>query len=354
MTAQVAVSTAQKRNAEYEAAQKHKKKTKTAVLAEAPNPKPKTIFDSSEEEEEEQENRHESSEEGEDEDDIAGSSEGEGYSFGEEEEDEASGSSDEEKERQEENGASANKDGEDDEEGEEEEEGYAGSSEEEGDKENGSGSDGGEKPGIRFADGSNAFRAAFTKIMEKKVPDDGLGPVLSAHKKLIAKKLDEEAIKLKVRSEAKKEKRLMREKGHVKLESFLDAKEKSLVRLATKGVVKLFNAVSKAQSVKNSFDVSNSKGAKAATKESKAAFLSELRGVSRSVKPAQFGPIKTQSSTIGEVKNEVKEPGWAALRDDFMLTSSKFKDWDKTPDAAAEDVLQEMPVDDSDNSSDVD
>lgn len=35
------------------------------------------------------------------------------------------------------------------------------------------------------------------------------GPVLSAHKKLIAKKLDEEANELKVKSEAKKEKRLV-------------------------------------------------------------------------------------------------------------------------------------------------
>ncbi|XP_059075959.1 uncharacterized protein LOC131061134 isoform X2 [Cryptomeria japonica] len=244
---------------------------------------------------------------------------------------------------------------EEEEEEEEEEEGYAGSSEEDEDE------DGsniyGEKKGILFTEGSNAFCAAFAKIMEKKVADDALGPVLSAHKKLIAKKLDEEANELKAKSEAKKEKRLIREKGHVKPENFLDGKEKSLIRLATKGVVKLFNAVSKAQSVQNAFDVSKSKEAKVATKESKAAFLSELRGASSSVKPGQISSMKTPSKLIAEAKNEqnnaTKEPRWAPLRDDFMLTSSKLKDWDKMPDAAA-DIAEEMQGGDSDNSSDED
>eukprot|EP01018_Ginkgo_biloba_P022183 Gb_02452 [translate_table: standard] len=57
---------------------------------------------------------------------------------------------------------------------EEKEEGYAGSSEEEEKLDDGSGSDG-EQRGNKFAEGSNAFRAAFSKIMEIKVPDDALG-----------------------------------------------------------------------------------------------------------------------------------------------------------------------------------
>eukprot|EP01018_Ginkgo_biloba_P020198 Gb_04480 [translate_table: standard] len=322
-----------KRRAEAEAEHEHIKKGKKMDSTQASNPLLEGHSGLSEEE------------------NVDGSSEEEEYLFGEEEEEVASGSSEEEMEEEESAASKGLK--QEKKEGsrsiveEKEEEGYAGSSEEEEEMDDGSGSDG-EQRGNKFAEGSNAFRAAFSKIMEKKVADDALGPVLSAHKKLIAKKLDEEANELKVKSEAKKEKRLLREKGHVKPENFLDAKEKSLIRLATKGVVKLFNAVSKAQSVQTGYDISKSQGAKAAKKESKAAFLSELRGasISSSSKPAQFSSVTALSSSNMEVKNgqrdSLNEPRWAALRDDFMLTSSRLKDWDKMQDVAAVDVVNEM------------
>lgn len=85
------------------------------------------------------------------------------------------------------------------------------------------------------------------KILKKSASDDILGPVLSAHKKLVAEKLAEEDVERKVKGEAKKEKHLIREKGHEKPANFLDTYEKSLIAVATKGVVKLFNAVNKAQ-----------------------------------------------------------------------------------------------------------
>nr|CAD1835565.1 unnamed protein product [Ananas comosus var. bracteatus] len=72
---------------------------------------------------------------------------------------------------------------------------------EEGDRE------GGHRGGImRFDEGCRAFRFAFLKIMKKKLPNDALGPMLSAHKKLIAEKLAEEEAEHKVKGEAKKEK----------------------------------------------------------------------------------------------------------------------------------------------------
>lgn len=319
---EVVVSSPQKRRAETIAADKSIKKTKMTDIAQELNTN--QASDSHEEE-----NFSENSEE-------------DGYSFGSEEEDEVNDCEEDESSRsprEEENDGSRSIIAEVKKEKDEED--YAGSSEDES-----SGSSDCEKGGVRFAEGSNAFRAAFSRIMEKKVADDALGPVLSAHKKLIAKRLDEEA-EFKVKSEAKKEKRLLRERGHVKPESSFDAKEKSLIRLATKGVVKLFNAVSKAQSVQAGFDVSKSKDAKAARKESKAAFLSELRreNQSNSFKPGQFCSVKAHSSSSMEAKNgqvdTANESGWAALRDDFMLTSSKLKDWDKMKDTAAVD---EMPV----------
>uniref|UniRef100_A0A2N9IQL8 Uncharacterized protein n=1 Tax=Fagus sylvatica TaxID=28930 RepID=A0A2N9IQL8_FAGSY len=49
------------------------------------------------------------------------------------------------------------------------------------------------QPGItQLVDGSRAFRMAFKSIINKMVPHDILGPVMSAHKKLIGEKLAEE------------------------------------------------------------------------------------------------------------------------------------------------------------------
>eukprot|EP00252_Welwitschia_mirabilis_P015206 TRINITY_DN33456_c0_g1_i1.p1 TRINITY_DN33456_c0_g1~~TRINITY_DN33456_c0_g1_i1.p1 ORF type:complete len:339 (-),score=101.93 TRINITY_DN33456_c0_g1_i1:398-1414(-) len=206
------------------------------------------------------------------------------------------------------------------------EEGYSGSSEEDEDESEDEGEDGG-KAGDKFVDGFSAYRSAFLKTMDMKVSDDALGPVLAANKTLIAKRLDE-ANSTQAKSEAKKEKHLLREKGHVIPENVLDTKEKSLVRLATKGVVKLFNAVSKAQSVQSGFDVSKSKNAKIARKESKAAFLKELN---RMDQPKVLNPGLIDSRK--EANANQTGCGWAALQDNFMLTSSRFKDWDKMPEA---------------------
>jgi len=61
----------------------------------------------------------------------------------------------------------------------------------------------------RFEQGCRAFRVAFLKIMNKKLPDDPLGPILSAHKKLVAAKLAEEAGEHKPKGEARKERRVL-------------------------------------------------------------------------------------------------------------------------------------------------
>ncbi|KAL5704797.1 hypothetical protein ACHQM5_023172 [Ranunculus cassubicifolius] len=176
----------------------------------------------------------------------------------------------------------------------------------------------------KFSDGCRAFKMAFTKITSKSVPDDLLGPVLSGHKKLIAEKLAEEVSERAVKGDAKKEKQLVAEKGHVMPENFLNAHEKFLISVATKGVVKLFNAVNKAQNAQKGLNPGSFKDAKALGKRKKAAFYSELRKKSSDAPP----------------KGSNDEPGWAPLRDSYMLTNSKLKDWDKKPqDQAADDDM---------------
>lgn len=202
--------------------------------------------------------------------------------------------------------------------------------------------DGEVQPGItKFIDGCNAFRLAFKKILKKSASDDILGPVLSAHKKLVAEKLAEEDVERKVKGEAKKEKHLIREKGHEKPANFLDTYEKSLIAVATKGVVKLFNAVNKAQHAQKGLNPSRAKDEKVIKKRRREVFFSELGKA----------PSQTTVSKAGASNSlEDEGPAWAPLRDTYMLTNPKLKDWDKNPDTTVDDDVR-MPAD-SDSSDD--
>ncbi|KAL6999853.1 hypothetical protein U1Q18_001009 [Sarracenia purpurea var. burkii] len=198
-------------------------------------------------------------------------------------------------------------------------------------------------PGVtKFTEGCNAFRMAFKKITKKNVSDDILGPVLSAHKKLFAEKLAEEESDRKVKGEAKKEKHLMGEKGHVKPANFLDSHEKFLIGVATKGVVKLFNAVNKAQNAQKGLNPLRSKDAKAIRKRRKEAFFSELGKTSSQ---------RTETPTRAHVSTGAMDdegPAWAPLRDGYMLTNPKLKDWDKVQDTTVANNVDRMSSDSSD------
>ncbi|KAI4364098.1 hypothetical protein MLD38_020235 [Melastoma candidum] len=186
----------------------------------------------------------------------------------------------------------------------------------------------------KFEDGSNAFRAAFTSIMKNVVTDDGLGPVLSAQRKLVAEKLAEVGVEKKVKGEAKKEKQLVKEKGHVKPANYIDAREKFLISVATKGVVKLFNAVNKAQHVQKGLNPSRSKDEKVIKKRRKEAFFSELKK-----------PSSSSSANLTKVgtSGEDQAPAWAPLRDTYMFSNPGLKDWDKVQDASEGEGGGEMP-----------
>ncbi|XVF31938.1 hypothetical protein REPUB_Repub17cG0038000 [Reevesia pubescens] len=196
------------------------------------------------------------------------------------------------------------------------------------------------QPGImKFTEGVRAFRLAFKNILKRNVADDSLGPVLSGHKQLVAKKLAEEEAERKVKGEAKKEKHLVAEKGHVKPANNLVSHEKFLIGIATKGVVKLFNAVNKAQKAQKGLDSSRTKEAKVIRKRTKEAFFSELGKTSL---PARDSSSK--GNTSSDPKND-EGPAWAPLRDNYMLTNPKLKDWDKMAEQAIADDVGRMSED---------
>ncbi|XP_052179068.1 uncharacterized protein LOC127792574 [Diospyros lotus] len=204
--------------------------------------------------------------------------------------------------------------------------------------------DGEIQPGImKFAEGCKAFRIAFKKITKTNVSDDLLGPVLSAHKKLLAEKLAEERAERKVKGEAKREKHLIGEKGHVKPANFLDSREKFLIGIATKGVVKLFNAVNKAQNAQKGLNPSRSKDEKAIRKRKKEVLFSELGKTSSQAAESLTKAPRSPATVDGE------GPAWAPLRDGYMLTNPKLKDWDKMEGTSVADHVGKMS---SDSSSD--
>lgn len=205
-------------------------------------------------------------------------------------------------------------------------------------KENSEGEETGKiQPGVpRFAEGCKGFRMAFKAIMKKSKEDDTLGPILSAKKHLVAKKLAEEEAERTVRGQAKREKHLVAEKGHVKPANYLDTHEKFLIGVATKGVVKLFNAVNKAQHAQKGLNPSRSKDAKVIKKRRKQAFFSELGKTSTAE-----AKTKSSNSTGDEA------PAWAPLRDNFMLANPKLKDWDKKQDTTQANELDGMSGDES-------
>ncbi|KAJ8723828.1 hypothetical protein PYW07_007808 [Mythimna separata] len=123
-------------------------------------------------------------------------------------------------------------------------------------------------------------------------------------------------------------KRVKHEKPSIRVKPNILEKdrERLLTKIATKGVVQLFNAVRNQQkSLEQEMDrndLSESKKEKILKKFDKRAFLDTLMGQSKSI-------IVDEHTKVA--KNEIKDedkPKWSALRDDFMM-GAKMKDWDK-------------------------
>ncbi|GJN24253.1 hypothetical protein PR202_gb11984 [Eleusine coracana subsp. coracana] len=206
----------------------------------------------------------------------------------------------------------------------------------------------------RFEEGCRAFRVAFQKIMSKKLPDDPLGPILSAHKKLVAAKLAEEVEERKPKGEARKEKRAAAEKGHVLPKEHLETHDKELIKIATQGVVRLFNAVSKAQKPRNDLNPSSTRDAKGILCSSFLCYfwISRYRVAKIEASKSDASHYKAVIHYINlllhimHAGKDEDEPGWAPLRDTYML-GSKLKDWDKMKDTAVESEQTKAPLGDS-------
>lgn len=155
--------------------------------------------------------------------------------------------------------------------------------------------------------------------------------------KSVAKRKAEDAADQKADKEAKLMRLAMKKQGHVipkkrGEDPESDVREKALQKIATKGVVQLFNAVAKAQRrVKEATEATGNR-AKAA-KLGKASFLSELRNASKQADGGNNqGKQQRQSQQVGDDDAaEGENKGWDVLKESFtgLKSSGKMKDWDR-------------------------
>ncbi|XP_015266486.1 PREDICTED: RRP15-like protein [Gekko japonicus] len=115
--------------------------------------------------------------------------------------------------------------------------------------------------------------------------------------------------------------------------------ERNLQRIATRGVVQLFNAVRKHQrnveEKAKEAGTSDRKRAKLISSVSKRDFINVLRGM-EGTEVEQNTIRKSLKSKQGDAKSE-EGPAWSILRDNFMMGAS-MKDWDKKSDGEDNNV----------------
>ncbi|XP_072189716.1 RRP15-like protein [Excalfactoria chinensis] len=180
-------------------------------------------------------------------------------------------------------------------------------------------------PGSGWAD-------AMAKVLNKKIPQNK-STILAKNKKLEKEREKEKQERLEKRMKLDK-KREWEMMCRVKPDVVRDRdRERNLQRIATRGVVQLFNAVRTHQ---KNVDEKVKKGAKSERQRakllssvSKKDFINVLRSM-EGAKGNHNSAKKAAKSEQGEVKSE-EGPEWNILRDDFMMGAS-MKDWDKESD----------------------
>ncbi|XP_064600541.1 RRP15-like protein [Liolophura sinensis] len=198
---------------------------------------------------------------------------------------------------------------------------------------------------------------AMAKILNNKVPRNT--PTI------LAKGMTEREIqkKKKESSETNQEeatvataekKKLWEEMARVKPNPLEKDRERRLQKIATRGVVQLFNAVKKQQkSVEEKLSAvgsSERKRSKVLESVTKGAFLDLLRGTRVNV--SKDGAVKSRKPQQTPPEDTAEEGKWDILREDFMMGAT-LKDWDKeqSGDEGGSGVLGNEDGSDSDGDS---
>ncbi|XP_068189452.1 RRP15-like protein isoform X2 [Antennarius striatus] len=183
--------------------------------------------------------------------------------------------------------------------------------------------DGGQDEGGQDGAADTGWAEAMAKILGKKVSESKT-TILVKNRELdkIKEKEQQQLLEKKKQVDRKRAWEMMcREKPDVVKDR---ENERALQRIATRGVVQLFNAVRKHQKTINDkvkeVGGSERKKAKLLSCVSKKDFIDVLRQAD--------GGNKTEKKTAAAAE---ETPPWSVLRDDYMMGAS-MKDWDKHSD----------------------
>ncbi|XP_078484756.1 RRP15-like protein [Ciona intestinalis] len=168
---------------------------------------------------------------------------------------------------------------------------------------------------------------AMAKVLVKQGPKDAETVILAKKTDVASDEEDEEENKLERKRKINK-KRKWEGMNFAKPNVLEKDYERSLQKVATRGVVQLFNAVKKHQKQmeeKLKSVTTESKKEKVIQDVDKGKFLDMLKG--------DIGAPANKSFK----DDEEDKPGWSVLRDDFLL-GNNMKDWDKESDEETGDV----------------
>lgn len=218
-------------------------------------------------------------------------------------------------------------------------------------------------------DHSGVFRA-INSILTSKRPSEHVNPILSKRRKLAQKEAAENEIcEAKARIAANNkvlERRKMQDKDVTKPDVSTAAHEHVLRKIATRGVLRLFNAIAQHQrQCRDDVDENlphKAQKEKAQKKKAKSRdlFLKLLRGQEIDLSHAITGAAAASKDEAegaaegGGSSDDAKDssdedekssapapaptqPKWRVLQDDLLLGPSKLKDWDAASESSEDD-----------------
>lgn len=211
------------------------------------------------------------------------------------------------------------------------------------------------------AEGNSGWADAMRKILQTKKPKRKKTIVLSKAKKLCDTKekedkesslFDIEKVKEEVK-EIKEEGDVVKKPKEKKLgirvkPSIMDReRERTLQKIATKGVVQLFNAVKQQQGEINK-KLSEAgplerKREQVLRSIDKTKFLDVLMGGSKSI--SVDNDVKNEEQENKKLEKKKDKETWSVLREDFVM-GTKLKDWDRKEQDEDSSAIEDMDSDD--------
>lgn len=163
-----------------------------------------------------------------------------------------------------------------------------------------------------------ALSDVMSKILHKKTQKSAPTPIL-AKSKGIERALDDQKLLEKAKKAALAEKKARQDRDHIMPDITVRIDhEKRLRKVATRGVVKLFNALRQQRKVVDKL------------KEETSAASLRKEQVAETAKQAFVDFLQTPSTTTKSKPTPNEQDGsWNVLKDEYMMTAT-LKDWDKS------------------------